>query len=176
MELEQTECDGVVWINLAHNTAKWKTLLNLMCQIAEWHQVLKERRPKPSHTFRLSSTDSQWERVSWPIGVAGGGWGSCCGRPGQQTEYSKLKLLFLRSTNLKSFRQINGNSINQRDLLKFRDVYQGRLAPAPLSGPTVSPFSSMWCSPYNLKKEQFCAHVLNGSVKTPFPICTNGQG
>jgi hypothetical protein len=43
MELEQIECEGVVWIDLAHNTAKWKTLPNPMCRLAERLQVLKER-------------------------------------------------------------------------------------------------------------------------------------
>jgi len=42
-ELEQMGCEGVVWINLAYNTAKWKTLLNLMCRLAERLQVLTER-------------------------------------------------------------------------------------------------------------------------------------
>jgi hypothetical protein len=43
MKVEQIECEGVVWINLAHNTAKWKTLLSLMCRLAERLQVLKKR-------------------------------------------------------------------------------------------------------------------------------------
>jgi hypothetical protein len=41
MDLEQTECVGVVWIHLAHNTSEWKTVLNLMFRLAERLKVLK---------------------------------------------------------------------------------------------------------------------------------------